>query len=75
MPLIKRLSRHGNSLALVIDRPLLELLEIGPETPLALTTDGKSFYITKADRATIVKAAARKSIRKYEKMYRRLADR
>jgi antitoxin component of MazEF toxin-antitoxin module len=37
---IKRLTRHGNSLALVIDRAILELLKVDPDTPLELTTDG-----------------------------------
>lgn len=38
--MIKRLTRHGNSLALVIDRAILELLQVDPDTPLELTTDG-----------------------------------
>ena len=33
--MVKRLTRHGNSLALVIDKGILDLLEIGPETPLS----------------------------------------
>ena len=38
--MIKKLTRHGNSLALVIDRPILELLKVDPDTPLELATDG-----------------------------------
>ena len=38
--MIKRLTRHGNSLALVIDRAILELLRVDPDTPLELSTDG-----------------------------------
>ena len=38
--MIKRLTRHGNSLALVIDRGVLNLLEIDARTPLSVTTDG-----------------------------------
>jgi antitoxin component of MazEF toxin-antitoxin module len=38
--MVKRLTRHGNSLALVIDRPILELLKVDPDTPLELSTDG-----------------------------------
>jgi antitoxin component of MazEF toxin-antitoxin module len=38
--MIKRLTRHGNSLALVIDRAILELLKVDPDTPLELSTDG-----------------------------------
>ena len=31
--MIKKLTKHGNSVALVIDRPILELLKIDVETP------------------------------------------
>ncbi len=31
--MIKRLTKHGNSLALVIDRGILELLDISANTP------------------------------------------
>jgi antitoxin component of MazEF toxin-antitoxin module len=43
---IKKLTRHGNSLALVIDKPILELLNIDRDTPLEITTDGRSLIIT-----------------------------
>jgi antitoxin component of MazEF toxin-antitoxin module len=42
----KTLIRHGNSLALVIDKPILELLQITAETPLELTTNGDSILIS-----------------------------
>lgn len=43
--MIKRLTRHGNSLALVIDRAILDLLKVDPDTPLELTTDGDVLII------------------------------
>jgi antitoxin component of MazEF toxin-antitoxin module len=42
----KRLTRSGNSLALVIDRPLLEALDIDAETDLELSTDGDVLVVT-----------------------------
>ena len=42
----KQLIRHGNSYALVIDKPILELLEIVPNVPLKVTTDGTSLILT-----------------------------
>jgi len=42
----KRLTRSGNSLALVIDRPLLEALGIDAETDLELSTDGDVLVVT-----------------------------
>ena len=43
--MIKRLTRHGNSLALVIDRAILDLLKVDPDTPLELTTDGNVLIV------------------------------
>ena len=75
--MIKRLTKHGNSLALVIDRGVLELLEIDADTPLSLTTDGKCLVVTPvrdAKREKAFRAALEKGNRKYGKMLRRLAD-
>ncbi len=44
--MIKRLVRHGNSRALIIDKPILELLGATDDTEFAITTDGKSLTIT-----------------------------
>jgi antitoxin MazE len=41
----KTLIKHGNSLALVIDKPILELLQITAETPLELTTNGDAILV------------------------------
>ena len=38
--MVKKLTRHGNSLALVIDRPILDLLKIDPETPVGRLRTG-----------------------------------
>ncbi|MEQ8763381.1 MAG: AbrB/MazE/SpoVT family DNA-binding domain-containing protein [Planctomycetota bacterium] len=46
--MIKQLTKHGNSLALVIDKAILELLGIGPDTPVELSTDGESLIVTPA---------------------------
>lgn len=42
----KMLIKHGNSLALVIDKPILDLLQISVETPLELTTNGDQLLVT-----------------------------
>jgi len=41
----KKLCKHGNSLALVIDRSILKLLEIDEDTPLNISTDGRVLVI------------------------------
>ena len=47
--MVKTLVKHGNSYALVIDKPILELLNISPDTPLDISTsDGKTLTIKPA---------------------------
>lgn len=41
----KTLIKHGNSLALVIDKPILEMLQITAETVLELSTNGDAILI------------------------------
>ncbi len=43
--MIKTLTKHGNSLALVIDKAVLELLKINADTPLEISTDGEMLLI------------------------------
>lgn len=42
---IKRFQRHGNSRAIVVDKPILEMLGIDENTIVVLRTDGKSLII------------------------------
>ena len=44
--MIKSLTKHGNSMALIIEKPILELLKIGEDTPLEISTDGDSLTIS-----------------------------
>ena len=43
--MVKTLTKHGNSLALVIDKPILDLLKIEADTPLSISTDGRCLII------------------------------
>jgi antitoxin MazE len=43
--MIKNLTKHGNSYALVIDKPILELLRVSPETPFEVVTDGQCLVL------------------------------
>jgi antitoxin component of MazEF toxin-antitoxin module len=42
----KTLIKHGNSLALVIDKPILEMLRISQETPLEITSNGDALLVS-----------------------------
>jgi antitoxin component of MazEF toxin-antitoxin module len=43
--MVKKLTKHGNSLAILIDKPILELLNITEDTRINLRTDGKNIII------------------------------
>lgn len=75
--MIKRLTKHGNSLALVIDRPVLDLLEIDCDTPLSVSTDGNCLIVSPVrdeKRQKEFLAALAEGNRRYGKMLKRLAD-
>ena len=44
--MIKNLTRHGNSAALIIDKALMEILHIDMDTPLEIVTDGQNLMIS-----------------------------
>jgi len=44
--MIKTLTKHGNSYALVIDKPIMELLDITARTPIEIATDGKALVLS-----------------------------
>jgi antitoxin component of MazEF toxin-antitoxin module len=74
--MLKKLTKHGNSLALVIDRPILELLNINTETPLEISTDGRRLIIAPArelGRRQKFEAAQRTAQRRYDKAFKQLA--
>jgi len=75
--MIKRLTKHGNSLALVIDRPVLDLLEIDDQTPLSITTDGKCLIIAPAPdekRRQSFQNALKKVNKRYGRALKKLAE-
>ena len=42
----KKLSKHGESLALILENDLLALLQIDEDTPLELSTDGRHLLVS-----------------------------
>ncbi len=73
----KTLIKHGNSLALVIDKPILKMLDISSDTPLEVTTNGDRLMITplrdKA-RQSKLRASLGKINRRYGGDLKRLAE-
>ena len=75
--MIKKLTRHGNSLALIIDRGVLELLDIDADTPVEVSTDGRSLIISPIrddDREARFREALKKGNERYANMLRKLAE-
>jgi antitoxin component of MazEF toxin-antitoxin module len=75
--MIKKLTKHGNSWALVIDKPVLDLLKIDTDTPLEISTDGRTLIVSPAaapERRKKFQAALEKTNRKYRRALKKLAD-
>ncbi|HEY2584126.1 MAG TPA: hypothetical protein VGI81_00005, partial [Tepidisphaeraceae bacterium] len=67
----------GNSSALIIDRAILDLVEIDEQTPLKLGVEGRRIVIEPMSEEEIEKRfgkAADKVERRFSKMFKRLAE-
>lgn len=75
--MVKKLSAVGNSLGLIIERPILELLDITKDTPLEIKTDGEALIIRPVREAASemerVVAAASELMDAHDETYRKLA--
>jgi antitoxin MazE len=71
----KKLSAIGNSLGIVIEKPILELLKIDRDTELEISTDGRRLVIEPVDveRKQRVSDSIERATEKHEKTLRRLA--
>ncbi len=71
----KKLSAVGNSLGLVIEKPILELLRIDRDTELEVRTDGDRLIIepVRSERRKRIAAAAKRAIARHDRTFRKLA--
>jgi len=75
--MLKKLTKHGNSLALVIDKGVLEILNIDDQTPLEISTDGTILLISPVrdeKRRHLFQEASEKVNARYGRALKRLAD-
>ena len=75
--MIKKRTRHGNSNALVIEKAILELLNIDTNTKLEITTDGVNIIVSpvkKQHREKAFKNALEKVNRNHDKTLKKLAE-
>jgi antitoxin component of MazEF toxin-antitoxin module len=75
--MVKKLIQHGNSAALVIDKPIMEMLHITNETFFELSTDGKNIILspqnTIAQENTILESLQAIN-KRYSKVLKRLGE-
>ncbi len=77
MAMVKKLARHGNSLALVLDRPILEMLGIDASTSLQITTDGQMLFVAPVrdeHRAQRFQESMDSVNKRYKRTLKRLAE-
>jgi antitoxin component of MazEF toxin-antitoxin module len=73
----KRLTRTGNSLALVFDKPLLDALQIDANTMLEVSTDGEVIIVFRARdrrRTAKLKKVVADAHRQYGEVFKRLGE-
>lgn len=73
----KHLTKTGNSLALVIERPVLAATRIGPDTPLEVSTDGDVIVVSPVRdpaRTEKLRRGMERIHQRYAGVFRRLAE-
>lgn len=77
MAFVKQLSKLGNSTALIIDRPILEQLNLGPGAEVEVSVERNALVVRPHRYATDEEFAesARRVITKRRGLIKRLADR
>jgi antitoxin component of MazEF toxin-antitoxin module len=80
MSLLKHIRKVGNSWALAIDKPLLDMLDITRETPLKITVHNGSLIVTplqpgeaESDHKRRVREASAWVNEEYNAVFKRLA--
>ena len=72
----KNLTVIGNSLGIIIEKPILDLLGINKETQLEMITDGQRLIIEpvkQEERIEKIKAATRRVMKNHDKTLQELA--
>jgi len=80
--MIKKLSKHGNSLAIILDKAILTLLNIDEKTKIKIRTDGNNIILepikTEGKRGTFedkkLKKIYEKLVEKYKDDLEKLAN-
>ncbi len=74
--MISKMVQHGDSAALIIDKSIMELLDFDLQTPLKISTDGRSLIISPIsdeERVSKLKGSLARINKKYCKTLEKLA--
>ncbi|PKL35949.1 MAG: AbrB family transcriptional regulator [Spirochaetae bacterium HGW-Spirochaetae-1] len=74
--MIKKIIQHGNSSAVIIDKPVMELLDIDSDSLLEMSTDGSSIILSPVkdrERLNRLKASLDKINSKHSATLKKLA--
>ena len=73
--MLKKLSAVGNSLGLIIERPILELLDITKDTLLEVKTDGEALIIrpAKLSKKQRIRESTKRMMAVHDETLRKLA--
>jgi antitoxin component of MazEF toxin-antitoxin module len=69
----KKLSAIGNSLGIVIEKPILELLKIDRDTEMEVSTDGRRLILEPVESTEEFDALARRIMKEHAGTLRKLA--
>jgi antitoxin component of MazEF toxin-antitoxin module len=75
--MIKRLIQHGNSAALILDKPILDLLHLNIDTPFEITTDGRNLILSpqvEENQESDILKSLEKINAKYSRVLRKLGE-
>ncbi len=74
--MVKTLSAIGNSLGLIIEKPILDLLNITRDTKLEVRTDGEALIIrpVREDHQTRVQQATERMMDQHDDTLQKLAE-
>ena len=75
--MVKRLTKIGSSLGLVIEKPILDLLGANADTPFDITTDGQALILTPVtdpSRQEAFRSALDKTNKRYAGTLKKLAE-
>jgi antitoxin MazE len=75
----KKLTKHGNSLALIIDKPILQMLDISEHTELNLSIEDGTLVISPVTKKKLRSSAeiqkiAEEIMDKYADVFKKLAE-